>query len=376
MQLATCQHRRPIKDEPNLFQCRTNRFIVGGPVTLEICRACPVANLDNLTDPYSYFGIPRQEYVSLMDVINAAKRYQTLGGRCISLGKSQNRMMPCGACGGPAVAESYDCSHPTLGPNTNHYRCVTCPGYKPVVKWLHKDGDPTVGVVIGSYHWPRLIALQALVIRDTCGPLTPILVSDDGSNEEQSKLLKIICKIVKIDLIQSEDRMGHLWGDTTAYKRGIEWAKEKGVQVLAKLSQRFIVKRPRWLQDFGAELLASGRSTSGQRCRHKNIRFGFRSECCLLNVDQWHREDILKFLSPEGGQIGGENTITDAINLIGTGMKRLRLFTPDRFAHYHDDVLWHHWDNNEKCGEAYRALAAEYGIALDPDFQCGRPAGS
>jgi hypothetical protein len=323
--------------------------------------------------------LPRLE---VLEVVNAARLQRTHGGTCKHFGTATGQTEFCDVCGVHRDVATFHCSQPVAGPTTNHYKCLGCRLHEKSASAdcaMHPD-DPLAGVVIGSYHWPKLVALQIILIRSLCGEV-PILICDDATESPRAELLKWICKILRADLIVNSERKGHLWGDTLAFRNGLTWANERGLKTIAKLSQRFLVRRPRWLQEISRELLDSGRCIATQECRHKNIGFVVRTEAAVLNVAQWMRPDVLHHLSPEGGSIGGENTIGEALFKFWNGgvkpnLVRWNIMTRERHFQYKDDAYWHHQDDNVRCEREYRDLAAKYGLTLDDDFQCGWPAGS
>src|SRR5947209_5743392 len=147
-----------------------------------------------------------------------------------------------------ALCEGCYCRDHPLGPGE---AAAALPRFEP------RPDDPPCGVVIGSYRWPRLIDLQIHLIRHTCGGV-PILVGDDCSPGfgpapppgSQFERLQAICAAHPgVTLWPNVERIGHTGGDVAACWKGLIWAQALGLRVLAKLSQRFLVTDPRWLQD-------------------------------------------------------------------------------------------------------------------------------
>jgi hypothetical protein len=228
-------------------------------------------------------------------------------------------------------------------------------------------------VVLGSYCWPRLIELQIRLIRHTCGPV-PILVSDDCSPgfgppvEPGSKFARLqeLCeRHPDVTLWPNVDRIGHTGGDLSACWKGLIWAQARGVRVLAKLSQRFVLLLPRWLQDGARELLESELPLATQRCRGVEV-FDLRTEAMLLDVDAWHRPEVLNRLLPRR-QGGGELAEAVLYRLLREQFEGIfwpwGIFTEERY-HPTPGVVWH----TANIPDDYRAVAAEFGLELDDDF--------
>jgi hypothetical protein len=233
--------------------------------------------------------------------------------------------------------------------------------------------DPTCGVVVGSYGWPRLVELQIRLIRDTCGPV-PILISDDCSpgfgervvpGSPYAQLQAVCARHEGVTLWPNVARIGHTGGDVAAFWKGLLWAEARGLRVLAKLSQRFLLDRPRWLHDGARELLMSGLPLATRRCRGVE-RFDLRTEACLLNVAHWHRPEILCALTPrrQGFALTAEALLHQIlVNHCGGVFWPWDVYGEDRYER-HPGVVWH-------CSDppaAYRRLAERFGLALDANF--------
>jgi hypothetical protein len=240
-------------------------------------------------------------------------------------------------------------------------------------RFQSRADDPACGVVLGCYGWPRLVELQIRLIRDTCGTV-PILVSDDcspGFGERVAAgspyaLLQAVCASHDgVALWPNVARIGHTGGDVAAFWKGLLWAEARGLSVLAKLSQRFLLDRPRWLQDGARELLLCGLPLAARRCRGAE-RFDLRTEACLLNVPQLYRPEILCALTPR--RHGLARTAEALLHQVlvercGGVFWPWDVYGEDRYER-NPGVVWH-------CSDppaAYQCLAERFGLALDPDF--------
>lgn len=303
----------------------------------------------------------------------------------------------CSSCGGRRVTlKLFECSHPKqpLGAAVcaRHGCGPTCSGYvakipptqvqpevrssipnDPVWPISPAKSENGVGVVLGSYKWPALIDLQIRVIRATCGPV-PILVSDDCSpgfpNADRYARLQAICGFhPDVMLWPNSERIGHTGGDIAAYWKGVVWGASRGLQAVAKFSQRFIVTRTNWLQEGAMSLLNSGLPLASQKCIG-TARFDLRTEAALLNVAQWYTPDVLDRIKPRRywndavNGLSAETIIFRVLqDLLGGVYWPWNLFGPERRKDY-PGVLWH----NHATLAQYQALASQHGVTLDPDL--------
>ena len=98
----------------------------------------------------------------------------------------------------------------------------------------HNGLQTSVGYVIGTYGSPAYIDLQLALHKGQWGH--DVLVSDDGSQDPR---LMEVCRKWSVPLIGNKDqRLGHQVGDLAAYKRGLQYFKDK--DWLVKLSRRFV----------------------------------------------------------------------------------------------------------------------------------------
>lgn len=297
---------------------------------------------------------------------------------CVHGGTDADIVERCPTCGGGArhVRECEVHGRCTREPvNPAVMDCARCRrdglGYTPDVParpaFAPKPTDPAAGVVIGSYGWPALVALQIRVIRETCGPV-PICVSSDKP-EAAAELAAICSAAPDVYLWPNATRIGHCGGDISAYWKGIVWGAARGLKVVAKLSHRFFALRPRWLQDGAGELLASGLPLATRKCAGRE-NFPLRTEAVLLDVAQWNRPDVLAMLAPREywRDVPGGNYVEHYFDrLLRTHLGGVywpwSLLNEDRYAPA-PDTLWH-------CSHTraeYDALAARYGVTLPPDF--------
>jgi len=303
---------------------------------------------------------------------------------CSAEGPILERCTACGAAG--ELNHVRDCSHPdnptercTRGPNNGAvWNCTTCPHHsarKPPDPFEPRPGDVPCGVVIGAYKWPALIDLQIRLIRHTCGPV-PILVSDDDP-DRRDRLAAVCARYPDVTHDPNPERIGHTGGDIACLWKGVRWGKERGLAVVAKLSQRFLATRPRWLQDGAANLLASRLPLATRRAitpPNKRIPkgefFQLRTEAMLLDVAAWSNPAVLTSILPRKYMDGqaekriAEDVVYDTLrdHLGGVFLPWL-LFGEDRHVAA-PGVVWH----NSHQRPDYDALAAVFGVTLPADF--------
>lgn len=250
--------------------------------------------------------------------------------------------------------------------------CDRCKDYstgaaEPPTQFAARPGDPACGVVIGSYGWPALVDLQLRVIRDTCGPV-PVCVSSDNPDDD-ARLAAVCAGHPDAYLWTNARRIGHTGGDLATFWKGVLWGAANGLQVVAKLSQRWVSTRPRWLHDGARALLDSGLPAAIRRCVGSH-GFPLRTEAALLDVEAWHRPKVLSRIAPgeywtrrEGG-LSAEVVVEELIRDEFGGLYWPWDLVPPVRAEKPAGALWH----NSHTRAEYDALARRHGVALPADF--------
>jgi hypothetical protein len=290
--------------------------------------------------------------------------------RCIFLGDR----IPGQPCGSPlSVCKLHNDVTSQLYPCTAAKRCCEgCTDKRLRQPFTPRPDDARVGVAIGSFRWPELVDLQCRVIRDTCGPV-PILVSND--DPDGHKALAAICaKHPGVTLDTNPERIGHTGGDIAVFSKAIRWGAERGLEAVAKLSQRFVIDRTRWLQDSAAELLLSGLPMASRRCRG-DAPFDLRTEAVLMDIGQWNRPEVLERIKPrrywDDSPTGlpAETIIFRVLQdlLGGVFWPWASLMGEDRCRRDAKDILWH----TNTFDREYRSLATRYGVTLPAEFHVG-----
>ncbi len=96
---------------------------------------------------------------------------------------------------------------------------------------------PTVGLVISTFAAVPYIhvALESWKLHN---PSIPVLVSDDGS--PKSEEIGELCAHYNADFVKNYRRHGRDLGDLSAYVHGLEWGAEHRLDIVVKMSRRFI----------------------------------------------------------------------------------------------------------------------------------------
>lgn len=262
---------------------------------------------------------------------------------------------------------TYECSmHGASTPYLKKEGVKTCSS---CLQWQNRELNEVTDVpsmiAIGSYGMPGVVELNLKLIRYRCGEI-PILVSDDNSPKDQQDLIKTICEKygAHFKLTHDKFRIGHAGGDLGSFYHGLTYAKNNGIKVMCKLSQRYIINRHRWLQNSAKWFMDAGTKfgTASDRCIEGGSFFHVRSEALLLKVDNWlpHIEELI----PKKLNDAAEKLVHRVAKKSGDMIVWSLLGGPDRHRKS-PNILWH-TSNTEK---EYRDLANDFNVDLDQ----GRP---
>ncbi len=339
--------------------------------------ACHICNLIISTKGYAE---AYEEFSFITDDRIEVKASPSLYSRfkaplCMYQGEDTGEVSSCKTCSGNVQVKLKECSLykkcstdrvVTDKDGTPIQCCRICKDNTPVkIKssvFIKKDKDPLIGIVIGSYKFPGLIDLQIQAIRHYCGEV-PILVSDDHSPDKED-LVKV-CDKENVFLWENPKRIGHTGGDLAAFWKGIVWGGSLGLDVVCKLSQRFIGTSPRWLQEGAIDLLKSGLPLSTQECVGKE-NFPLRTEACLLDIKAWNKPEILKVLYPKERKLP-QNAEWDFSKLLNTKLGGRfwpwKLISEDRYE-LRSNLLWHCANSKRD----YEQFASQFNIKLGDSF--------
>ena len=140
---------------------------------------------------------------------------------------------------------------------------------------------PSVGIVIGTFAAVPYIHL-ALECRKRFYGNVPLLLNDDGSPEGPN--LRHLCRHYDADFTTNSVRKRRTVGDISAFVNGLKWAADRGLDVLAKLSRRF-VPLYNWIPDLQQLAWKTQYATYSNECRY--FQYGFRTECIAMHVGSW-----------------------------------------------------------------------------------------
>jgi hypothetical protein len=150
---------------------------------------------------------------------------------------------------------------------------------------------PKVGLVIGTYGGEAYVEL-ALAVRSRSYPQIPVLVHDDASN--QTARLQALCDRYGVDFETNSVRLGHQSGDLSSLIGGLLWAKKNGIDLLVKMSQRFI-PLCNWTPSLIELAMASQFPGFSNVCHHH--RMPIRTECIGMAVREWIAPDISEVIT-------------------------------------------------------------------------------
>jgi hypothetical protein len=148
---------------------------------------------------------------------------------------------------------------------------------------LTYSDQPSIGLVVGTFAAVPYVRLHLEAWRRYY-PGIPILIADDGSPCREA--IKEICASYGVVFESNYDRLRRTVGDMSAYVKGFDWAASIGVQLLVKMSRRFIPLY-NWVPELQALALMSQMPTFSQCCDH--FHFGFRTECIAFHCASWRQ---------------------------------------------------------------------------------------
>lgn len=150
------------------------------------------------------------------------------------------------------------------------------------VKQMKPDysGKVRVGVVLGTYGAPETVELNLHTI--TKVNKLPVLVVDDCSGDPK---LPEICAKYGAEFRSTTQPHGHSAGDLHIFAEGLEWAAKNGIDLLVKISKRFIANVA-W-EDGLLKLARESEAITFTSYSHSYKHLMFRTECIGMYVDAW-----------------------------------------------------------------------------------------
>lgn len=167
---------------------------------------------------------------------------------------------------------------------------------------FHHPGDlaqrqaplETIGVAIGTAGRPAFVHLQLAAMERLFGrdfalrmPVH-VLCDDDSLLAMQTKR---VCERFAGVHFTCWPKMGHSTGDMNIFKLGLEWARAQGVDVLVKLSERFVPLYP-WRYALRHLASAHPGAAAFGRCHTDNQRNIFRTDCVALRTSMWQSAHV------------------------------------------------------------------------------------
>ena len=119
----------------------------------------------------------------------------------------------------------------------------------------------------------------------------PLLVCNDGDTaDEEIEAINRLCDQYGADPMAGP-HLGHSWGDLRSIQWAIEWAEKNRVDVVAKMSRRFIPLTP-WRHSLLC-LASNNPWCAAFARRHDDRRDGlFRTDCFAIRVSSWQNEKV------------------------------------------------------------------------------------
>lgn len=157
---------------------------------------------------------------------------------------------------------------------------------QPLAEWQsHRESlftsPPRIGLVVGTFAAIPYVHLH-LEARRRLYPKVPMLLHDDCS--PHGAALEELCAGYGVEFASTATRFPSCKGDLSAMATGFVWAREKEVDLLVKMSRRFIPLIP-WAADLAALALRAQYATYSSWTT--SFDFGFRTECVGFAVQEW-----------------------------------------------------------------------------------------
>lgn len=173
----------------------------------------------------------------------------------------------------------------------------------------------TVAVTIGCYRLIAFIEVGILRWRRLI-PDVPILLADDRSPE--SPLIEALAKKYDCDYICPPARRSHFSGDWNALCLGLQFARELGVDIAVKASQRVIPVLPGLLdpmlkafEDLECQIVLPGQLSANQIVHPRSRfykKFGLLSDLIAFRSNAISPEELCEFYRERSRAAGNNGT--------------------------------------------------------------------
>lgn len=173
------------------------------------------------------------------------------------------------------------------------------------------------GIVIGHYNNPEALELNLAAIRHHCGNIT-VMISDDCSEGFGPIPSSTFSRVIELGekynalIWPNAGHLGHNGGDVSAFWKGVVWGKATQLDIVFKLSQRFIFDTPNWAYQWAEILKNSPYATLGHGCLKYNWKV--RTEAMGFKVDAWSEPKLLSKLTPRSLGIYCEKLVELLLN--------------------------------------------------------------
>jgi hypothetical protein len=148
-------------------------------------------------------------------------------------------------------------------------------------KVTHIPWPPKIGMVIGTYGSVSYIRLQ-LETRKLYWPEVEVLIHDDNSDKKEE--LIALCEQYGATYYSTPKRLVDGLGDMAAIVEGLDWAKRNNIDLLVKLSRRFLITHP-WTLALSHLAYNTQHPTYAGQCAE--YMKACRSEAIVFHVESW-----------------------------------------------------------------------------------------
>lgn len=146
--------------------------------------------------------------------------------------------------------------------------------------------EPRIGVVVSTYAGVPYIHLQ-MEARCRHYPHIPILIHDDSSHREDE--LRRLCSRYGAEFQTTSSfgarcRLGHKLGDLSAFLQALQWGVGRELDIVLKLSRRF-VPLTNWARSLEGLALGVAGATFG--AYYLNRKDSIRTDCLAISIPHW-----------------------------------------------------------------------------------------
>ncbi len=253
---------------------------------------------------------------------------------------------------------------------------------------------PSIGLVVGTYSAVPYVHLHLESWKRNYSHI-PILVHDDASPDGEK--IRALCEQYGTEFVSTPSSLGHSLGDLSVFLEGFDWAQERDLDLLVKMSRRFtpVIDWTPELQDLAYR---TQYATYGNHCTAQS--WGLRTECVALHVRSWVASGAVDDIRRQVIQGHNDGCIEAVIHRLARGVhisncahnRRYEKARPKslNYAGYGDwkflsssrdqkmpDALWHHYSSCEPIDycRTLRQYGVKYSVSSFNDVNGEHPAG-